>query len=63
MIMYLSHTTIWTHSNQKTNVYCSNEGCLHMYVCHHPTIHMLLLKLKIPPENAHNRDPVKKYSL
>jgi hypothetical protein len=34
-----------------------------MYVGHGPTIHMLLLKLKIPPENAHNSEPVKKYSL
>jgi len=35
---------------QKTNVYYSREGSLDMYVGHRPTIRMLLLKLKIPPE-------------
>jgi hypothetical protein len=34
----------------KTNVYYSNKGSLDMYVGHRPTIRMLLLKLKIPPE-------------
>jgi hypothetical protein len=39
--------------NAATNVYCSIEGSLNMYVGHHPTIRMLLLKLNIQPKKNH----------
>jgi hypothetical protein len=47
--MYPAHTTVWTHSNQRPMSTAAANVAL-IYVGHHPTIRMLLLKLKHPPE-------------